>query len=263
VTGAPHCPPDHPWSLSPGPQQARGAGITAAQVAHAYSVGVASCTTPRLQGTKMDSVEATASWAPAPRAHPRALPVSASPEDVSDTLERPPLSRAALPRPHAALGFPPPPRLQGDPGMGSGPGAGGDPTLTERVVASSGMPATLRVERRTRGLTDAGREARGANELLLECRPPRPACAFGTLRSHLPAQTEWSTERGREHRFHQPRGGHAHVGGASEPSRARTWDSPSGTSPRFPCWWPVLSQSEPVAPQHLLVPCSPNGAGPP
>lgn len=104
------CPP-----RPPGRSRCRVAGGRARrasrrrQVVHAYSPGVASCTTPRaFREPKWTPVEETAAWAPAPRAQPRARPALAHPGGCQHPRRRTHAApRAALPRPHAAPGAPP------------------------------------------------------------------------------------------------------------------------------------------------------------
>lgn len=101
-------------SRRPVPGRARVAPTPRRQGAHAYSRGVASCTTPRLQGSKMDSVSETAAWAPAARTvRPPASPARAPTQRVPAHPHPRPPARAdpALPcrGPTQRRDHPPPP----------------------------------------------------------------------------------------------------------------------------------------------------------
>lgn len=122
-------PPARPGARCP--VRSAGPAPRRRQVAHAFSRGVASCTTPRLQRTKMDSVAETASWAPA--AYTPVRPARAHPEDA----RAPRAGSAPLP---ASPGSAP----QGDPDPGSCPGAGGGRGLTG--PAGGGMQARPRLD---------------------------------------------------------------------------------------------------------------------
>lgn len=103
VPAARPLPIDEQKVRAPGPPGGVGPA-TRRQVAHVRSLGVASCTTPRLREAKWTPVAGTPAWAPA--AHRRAA-LPSSPRGCQQPGVG---ASAALPRSHAALG-----PLQGDP----------------------------------------------------------------------------------------------------------------------------------------------------
>ncbi|XP_010622259.1 vegetative cell wall protein gp1-like [Fukomys damarensis] len=120
----PQCQP--PTTAHPDPSvlgQDRGAGIPGRQGAPSDSASVASCTTPRPQGSKMDSVEATDAWAPALGVHPRPALSSPCRENAGDPRARP----LPCPRPQGTRR--PPPKLRAPPRATASDPAVPTPTL--------------------------------------------------------------------------------------------------------------------------------------
>lgn len=171
---------DHPYVPAPGcPTGSAGSASPKRQVAHVYSLGVASCTTPRLQGTKMDSVAETTAWAPARVRHqpPGPRPSKGIPTPLPGT-------RAALLRPHAAPGFP-----RKVTRSGAAAPAPAEAGHLPGWLAGDGMRARPGLDPRTSGRTDGRSDGSvaGLTDARAEMRRPGSSSASGSSGNGRPA----------------------------------------------------------------------------